>query len=368
MKTSPFRTLLGILLMLAGGAILVGAAVYAARSALVSYLAAHPAYLAAPTSAPPGGFARPVMAAPWPLADLPMGECCQVVEASPPTPATTPEALVMIPLVSNLDQPPEISPPTTDPAPLPTTEAAAELIDEPATPAEPAAEPIAEQAVEPTVEPTLGVETTPEEVEPPPEEEAVEKGVPPTSTPEIVELPPLEPTPLPPEAEVVPQQAAGPSAPVARLVIPSIKVKRAVMEIGLVDGPRGPQWDTDRLFATRNRLDLVGHLAGSAFPGEAGNTILVGHNYDYIGNGVFVNLQRVDEGDKIIVTTEDGLEYVYQVDKVKVVPYPGSASDQERHLRFLSPTPDERLTLVTCGGVRIEFFNKRVYVIAHRIE
>jgi LPXTG-site transpeptidase (sortase) family protein len=180
--------------------------------------------------------------------------------------------------------------------------------------------------------------------------------------------PTATPTPLPPTATppvmLPPDQATfRPSEPVVRLAIPSLKIKRAVIEIGLDES--GQDWDTDRLFANQNRPDLVGHLEGSALPGEAGNTVLVGHNYDYNGSGVFVNLGDLEIGDEIRLFTESGQELSYEVVKVKTVPWSGGGQDElERHYRFIGPSPDERLTLVTCGGANIGFFNKRVYVVA----
>jgi LPXTG-site transpeptidase (sortase) family protein len=159
------------------------------------------------------------------------------------------------------------------------------------------------------------------------------------------------------------------SQPIVRLRIPALKIKRAVIDIGVVGGPNGQDWDTDRLFANRNRPDLVGHLEGSAYPGESSNIVLVGHNYDYNGSGVFVNLQKLDDGDEIILTTESGEERVYEVIKVKTLPWSGgTAEDIRRHFRFLGPSGDEQLTLVSCGGANIGFFNKRVYVVAVPVE
>jgi len=69
-----------------------------------------------------------------------------------------------------------------------------------------------------------------------------------------------------------------------RLVIPSIRVDRAVVPIGLRKDSSGQlQWNTDKLFATNNRLDLVGQVAVSVNPGDGGNVVLMGHNYNNSG-------------------------------------------------------------------------------------
>ena len=160
-----------------------------------------------------------------------------------------------------------------------------------------------------------------------------------------------------------------PPEPIARLKIPKLKVERAVVDIGMVGNKKtGQDWDTDSLFATRKRKDLVGHLEGSALPGEGSNIILVGHNYDwgiYQWNGVFHDLKKLRKGNQIILYTKDGEEHVYEVETVKEIPFSsGSQKELERHLNFLMPSESERLTLVSCGGANFWLWNKRVYVIA----
>jgi sortase (surface protein transpeptidase) len=148
-----------------------------------------------------------------------------------------------------------------------------------------------------------------------------------------------------------------------------LKVKRAVVPIGMrPDNSGAMSWDTDAIFATNNRPDLVGHLVGSAYPGQGGNVILIGHNYnqvDYGWEGVFVNIKTLQVGDRIVLRGEDGREYAYLVQLVKQVPWRSrSAKELEKHLKFLGPVTSERLTLVTCGGANIWPFPARVYVVA----
>jgi LPXTG-site transpeptidase (sortase) family protein len=156
---------------------------------------------------------------------------------------------------------------------------------------------------------------------------------------------------------------------VVSLQIPALKVKRAVVPIGMrPDNTGAMSWDTDAIFATNNRPDLVGHLVGSAYPGQGGNVILIGHNYnqvDYGWEGVFVDIKTLQLGDRIIIHGEDGREYTYIVQQVKQVPWRSqNAKELEKHLKFLGPVKSERLTLVTCGGANIWPFPARVYVVA----
>jgi hypothetical protein len=173
----------------------------------------------------------------------------------------------------------------------------------------------------------------------------------------------------PPPANAPAEATLPPSNPIVHLAIPALKVKRAVVPVGLrPDGKGGLAWDTEAIFATNNRPDLVGHLIGSAYPGQGGNIILIGHNYnqvDYGWEGVFVNIKNLKAGDRIVIRGQDGSEYAYVVQLVKQVSWRSkNAKELEKHFKFLGPSTSERLTLVTCGGANIWPFPARVYVVA----
>jgi LPXTG-site transpeptidase (sortase) family protein len=179
--------------------------------------------------------------------------------------------------------------------------------------------------------------------------------------------PPTDPA-APVETEVPPAPAVS-AGPVIRLVIHRLQVNRAVVSVELRrDGNGNLDWNTEPLFSTPNRSDLVGQLAVSANPGEGGNIILVGHNYNngwYDAEGVFVRLQNMQVGDEITLFTENGGEYHYIVGKVKKVPWQKrNLVELEKHQKFLWPTDHEQLTLVTCGGVNLWSWQARIYVVA----
>jgi len=78
----------------------------------------------------------------------------------------------------------------------------------------------------------------------------------------------------------------------------------------------------------------VGHLPGTALPGEAGNVALAGHRDTF-----FRPLRNIQSGDAITFRTLDG-EFRYQVESTTVVP-PSDISS----LRSLG---GRTLTLITC--------------------
>jgi sortase A len=90
-----------------------------------------------------------------------------------------------------------------------------------------------------------------------------------------------------------------------------------------------------------NRADAAslrrgaGWIRRTAGPGQAGNMGIAGHRDSH-----FRALQEIRKGDRIVLTTVDGLQNEYRVSWVSVV----DPSDVE----VLEPTPAASLTLVTC--------------------
>jgi sortase A len=78
----------------------------------------------------------------------------------------------------------------------------------------------------------------------------------------------------------------------------------------------------------------VGHLPGSAFPGEVGDVALAGHRDTF-----FRGLRDVVEGDLVHVQTPDG-SFFYRVETLQIV----DADDGDALTSSSHPT----LTLVTC--------------------
>ncbi len=105
---------------------------------------------------------------------------------------------------------------------------------------------------------------------------------------------------------------------VGRLEIPRIGIDAAVLE-----------GDNSRILKLG-----VGHLPGSALPGERGNVSLAAHRDTF-----FRALRHIKTGDLIRFTTFTR-SCLYRVDWTKIVP----PSDT----RILRPSPGKDLTLVTC--------------------
>lgn len=82
----------------------------------------------------------------------------------------------------------------------------------------------------------------------------------------------------------------------------------------------------------------VGHVDGTAHPGEIGNTVLAGHRDTF-----FRALRGIKVNDRVRIVVPP-LTYDYRVVSLEVV--------APTETRVLDPTPDEVLTLVTCFPFR----------------
>ena len=100
----------------------------------------------------------------------------------------------------------------------------------------------------------------------------------------------------------------------------------------------------------------VGHLAGSANPGEDANMVLAAHN-DIFGE-IFRDIQYLTPGDEVRIQARDGRWYTYVVyDKQVVAP-----SD----VWVLERGRESILTLITCHPYRVD--NMRMIVFARLSE
>jgi len=189
----------------------------------------------------------------------------------------------------------------------------------------------------------------------------------PSPTPTPSPMPTHTPTPTPTSTQSPTPTPLPPPRPV-QIRIPALGVTRSIISLPRVrDGRTGAwTWNPKTLFRS-GRSDLVGLWQGSAYPGEQGNMVLVGHNYGYGYNGVFVRLGSLRAGHKVHVVNNAGETFTYRVISVNRVKWrQQSFGELTQHLAFLAPGGHERVTLVSCTGADIEPFPERIYVVAER--
>jgi sortase A len=77
-----------------------------------------------------------------------------------------------------------------------------------------------------------------------------------------------------------------------------------------------------------------------------GNTVLNGHNTTR--GEVFRDLYQVEPGDRMVIYSED-LPFFYEVSEKLFLPEGGQPLEvRVDNARYIQPTNDERVTLVTC--------------------
>lgn len=127
-------------------------------------------------------------------------------------------------------------------------------------------------------------------------------------------------------------------------------------------GPRDDgSLDTPPLENTKE----VGWYHDSALPGENGNTIILGHSYNFEGPSVFAKLTALHLGDVIEITNYSGKKMSFVVSKTKEFNKVGLPLDE-----VFRPVTKSELTLVTCAGLITsdERFTDNFIVQAQKIE
>jgi LPXTG-site transpeptidase (sortase) family protein len=170
-----------------------------------------------------------------------------------------------------------------------------------------------------------------------------------------------EPTQVAAQATVFPSlsESLNPSRIITRQEIPqtsSIFIPTAGVISNIVQTYLdGSSWDISQLRSN------VGHLEGTPWVDQPGNAVLSGHVELADGRpGIFAELNLVQVNDLVIVQS-NGNEYTYIVTEI----YSTTPND----LVPLMPTPEDRLTLITCSGY--DFFSntyqERDIVVAERM-
>jgi sortase A len=119
-----------------------------------------------------------------------------------------------------------------------------------------------------------------------------------------------------PQTQAQPHIANG--SIVGRLAIPRLRVRAMVRE-----------GDSDRTLSI-----ALGHITGTAFPGQKGNVGIAGHR-----DSLFRGLRDIAADDEITLETPRA-SYFYRVESTEIV--------KPEHTEVLKPGPARELTLVTC--------------------
>jgi sortase A len=141
-----------------------------------------------------------------------------------------------------------------------------------------------------------------------------------------------------------------PERPATRLVIPAMELDVPVIVSPIVN----QTWKVDDL-----GKDFVGHLEGTASPGDPSNVVLAGH-VTIAPNvyGPFAGLGKLKAGDSIILYT-DNQSYTYIVDYRQLV--------ERTDIHVAYPSDTAQVTLITCSNWSDELgaYQQRLIVVGH---
>lgn len=124
-----------------------------------------------------------------------------------------------------------------------------------------------------------------------------------------------------------------------RLTIPDIDVDTSIMKLGLTDN--------DELEVPPLGKDApAGWYQRSPTPGEVGPSLIVGHvDSAHDGPAVFYELPKLQPGDTIIATRDDGSTATFSVDDVT-----DYGKDNFPDFTVYGNTKRPEIRLITCGG------------------
>ncbi len=144
-----------------------------------------------------------------------------------------------------------------------------------------------------------------------------------------------------------------PERPATRLVIPALGLDAPVTVCPIV----GETWEVEHL-----GTDTVGHLVGTASPGDGSNVVLAAHaTVAHDVYGPFIGLGRLQPGDDIIVYDGD-LSYTYIVDSRR------SVERTDVHVAY--PSDTGQVTLITCSNWSDDLsrYQRRLVVVGHLVD
>jgi len=131
------------------------------------------------------------------------------------------------------------------------------------------------------------------------------------------------------------EATADPAPRPVRVVVPTAGIDATLEPVGV---------DEDRRLVVPPP-ELAGWFEGRPVPGEIGPAVLVGHIDSLEGPAVFHGLDRVEVGDQIHVTDDQGEQVSFAVERVEVV-----AKTAFPTSRVYDPVDRAEVRLITCWG------------------
>ncbi|WLR55964.1 class F sortase [Mesobacillus subterraneus] len=119
------------------------------------------------------------------------------------------------------------------------------------------------------------------------------------------------------------------------LTISSIGLDAKIIPVGLQE---------DGAMEVPEDVMEIGWYTKGARPGEKGNAVLAGHVDNYLGKGVFFDLENVSIGDEVVLS-DQGTSLRYKIVKIESYPYDDGPIEE-----IFGFTSQKRIQLITCTG------------------
>lgn len=169
-----------------------------------------------------------------------------------------------------------------------------------------------------------------------------------TVLPELTASPSVRTPPSKTPQTLITPPAGGPPATGVpnRIVIPKISLDAPMVDVGWKVVERGDQRSTEWETAD----NAAGRHINSAKPGEQGNVVLSGHHNTKGEVFRAISEGKLAIGDFIYLYDDQGNRVTYVVNEVTKPLLEVGASEEQRlaNARYIQPTSDARVTLVTC--------------------
>ena len=135
------------------------------------------------------------------------------------------------------------------------------------------------------------------------------------------------------------------------LTIPTINIQANIQDLGI---------NSNGEMEVPNNIVDVGWFKFGSRPGEKGSAVIAGHFDGENGKGVFANLNKLKEGDKLYIKDNVGTSFVFVVRESHIYD-PGYVEE------VFNSNDSSHLNLITCDGIWDEnkkSYNKRLVVFA----
>ncbi len=142
-----------------------------------------------------------------------------------------------------------------------------------------------------------------------------------------------------------------------KIIIPGLGIDSYLQNVGV---------DQNQEIAVPNNIHVGGWFVNSVRPGEKGLSIIDGHLNGRAGDGIFIDLEKIEEGATYEIEFGDGSRKTFRAVSVSTV----DLADAPSVLFSQDPAITNQLTLITCGGQydRTErLYDKRIIVTSEPI-